>query len=121
MTSDDVDRIEARLGVSLPPEYREFVIDYPADLGVCASDHEIWNQADAVIEATDRLRLGENPDVTWPYNMVVIGDSGCGDYYCLDISQFPSPVVCWNHEISEFECVASSIQHWYREAKDMTT
>ena len=121
MTNDDVDRIEARLGVSLPSDYREFVIDYPTDLHADTYAHEIWNEPDPIIDATDRVRFGENPEVRWPHEMIIIGDSGCGDYYCLDLSQLPSPIVCWNHEISDFEHVASSIQNWYQEVKEMET
>jgi hypothetical protein len=115
MTPREVDGIEAALSMSLPPDYRRFLLAYPADISPDITRHEIYSSALSVIGVTQEARSEMLSETSWPQHMVVIGDSGCGDYYCLDLSQEPAPVVCWNHEIGDFEYTASSIEAWYKQ------
>ena len=112
MTDDDLDRIEARLAVQLPPEYRRFAADYPPDLDADTRNHDIFDSADRVIAETEFLRVGSVPEMPWQSSFVVIGDSGCGDWYFLDLDEAPAPVKEWNHETASFDHVAASINDW---------
>jgi hypothetical protein len=38
----------------------------------------------------------------WPDEYLVIGQSGCGDYYAIDMDDEYSLVYLWNHEIGDF-------------------
>lgn len=49
-------------------------------------------------------------DCSWSDSVVVIGDSGCGDYYSLDLDEVPAVVKSWDHETGEIEEVAASIE-----------
>jgi hypothetical protein len=117
MTETDVNRIESLLTITLPSDYRQFLLAYPKDMPADSARHEIFESADAIIGHTEELRAGLLPETSWPDDMLVIGDSGCGDFYCLDLSEEPPSVVCWNHETGEFEFTASSINQWYRKVR----
>ena len=113
MTNDELDQIEARLAISLPPEYRQFAANYPADLDADIRAHDIYDRAETVISATERLRLRPIPEMPWSDSYVVIGDSGCGDWYFLDLDESPAPLKWWNHETAAIEQVAFSIREWH--------
>src|SRR5262245_61779732 len=112
MTQQDIDHIEGRLGVRLPSDYCTFMTSYPqlskAVAGI--AQHEILSDARSIIRENERVRAGELPLRSWPHDLFVIGDSGCGDYYCLDLSESVPAVVCWNHETGDFEETAPSLR-----------
>ncbi len=115
MIQADIEKIESRLGVELPAEYRDFVINYPADLDEDIRAHDIYADADAVIEATEELRKGDNPDLKWPKHYVIIGDSGSGDYYYIHTQNNSAAIYWWNQTADELEEVAQSIDDWYQD------
>lgn len=78
-------------------------------------EYTIVDNVDFVINETVRMRLGFLIEIRWPKDYILIGDSGCGDYYCLDLSQLPSPIVCLNHETQSCEEVSPSFQEWTRQ------
>jgi hypothetical protein len=53
-------------------------------------------------------------EVRLPYEFVVIGEPGNGDFICLDLSQEPAAVVEYDHERGEFRTVAFSFDSWVR-------
>lgn len=80
---------EAVLGRPLPPEYRGFVLRLGAgSFGAC----EIYGVTNANFEN------GKIPNGIWltlkqrrakrlPDNFIVIGDTGDGDYYCIELQE----------------------------------
>lgn len=120
MTETDVDRIESSLAVTLPDEYRRLLMEFPSDLSADWARHEIFCSADWIIKQTQSTRLGAIKR-RWPTHMIVIGDSGCGDFYCLDLSDRPASVVCWDHEKRRFEFMASSIEQWHKKVTAKST
>ena len=113
MNDNDLGRIERELSVTLPPEYRALQLSYPNDLDSDIREHEIFDDAERVIAETKLARSNDFMTSSWQAAYVVIGDSGCGDWYFLDTTQSPAPVRCWNHEIDEIEDEATDIQKWY--------
>jgi len=103
--------VALELGLAIPPEYSELTLNYPT-LPAGFEDtpqHEIYSDPERVLAANRAVR--ERPPASgaeWPGAYLVIGDSGCGDYYCLDTSRAPASVLCWNHELASFEVVADS-------------
>jgi hypothetical protein len=53
MTRDDLDLIELRLGVRLPPEYRDLAINFASSLKEAVRDHEIFDNAKRIISITE--------------------------------------------------------------------
>jgi hypothetical protein len=113
MTDDDVDTIEGQLGVTMPAEYRAFVRNPPASFLKAYGGHELFTDARLVVNST-RGRRSELIEVRMPYEFVVIGEPGNGDFICLDLSQEPAPVVEFDHERSAFRTVAYSFESWVR-------
>lgn len=117
MTESDVHRIESLLALTLPDDYRHFLLAYPRDMPRDVGRHEIFESADAIISETQVARSGVLGEENWPEHMLVIAHSGCGDYYCLDLSEEPASVVCWNHETGAFALAAASIERWHRKVR----
>jgi hypothetical protein len=92
---------EEALGVSLPPTYRRFV----AELGAGSiGGREIYgaiteNFVDSSIPDGIWLTLDERERFGFPNHLVIIGDTGMGEFYVLDTSRRDdtgeSPVVVW--------------------------
>ena len=113
MTDDEVDTIEGQLGLTMPAEYRAFVCDPPARFVKAYGGHELFMDPRFVINTT-RGRRSELIEVRMPYELVVIGEPGNGDFTCLDLSQEPATVVEYDHERGEFRTVAFSFDSWVR-------
>lgn len=113
MTDDDVDTIEGQLGVTMPADYRVFVRSPPAPFLKAYGGHELFVDPRFVVNAT-RGRRSELIEVRMPYEFVVIGEPGNGDFICLDLSQEPATVVEYDHERGGFRTVAFSFDSWVR-------
>ena len=126
MNSSDVERINDTLDCELPEFYEEFLLNYPDSLltvaksGVNAdgdaytegpADLELLNHADAIISLNQEVPAihWENE---WPDEQFVIGDNGCGDYYTIDIDDEESPVFFFEHEQSDFDETAGSLEEF---------
>ena len=113
MTDDDVNTIEGQLGVTMPGEYRAFVRNPPAPFLKAYGGHELFTDPRYVVNTT-RRRRSELIDVRMPYEFVVIGEPGNGDFICLDLSREPATVVEYDHERGKFRTVAFSFEAWVR-------
>ena len=103
MTEAELVHIEAELDIELPSTYRKFIANYPAMLlrpGTDATKFELLNSPDNIIKLNQVVRSWSSFD--WPDEYLVIGQSGCGDYYAIDVDDEYSPVYLWNHEIGDF-------------------
>jgi len=112
MRRDDLDTIDGQLGVTMPAEYRLLELRPPADLHASDCTRWIFDTAGQVVSATQQYRvqgIGEKP---FPPDYVVIGETGTGDFFCLDLSQNPAPVVEFDHERHRFRVVSFSFTSW---------
>jgi len=48
----------------------------------------------------------------WPEQLLVIGETGGGDYYCLDTESPDDEVIQFDHQATEFEVVADSLKEF---------
>lgn len=121
MRAEDLDLIERRLGVKLPPFYAAFVTSYPvlpreaADI----AEYDVFDDPHRVI-AANVLVCGSLPGLSWPERLLVIGESGCGDYYAIQLDGGSEAVHCWNHEIGDFEESADSLAKFLEGLIDAT-
>lgn len=113
MTHDDVSQIERALGITTPSDYRALVTDYPPELFQHAADFDLMDDPARVVEMNREVRTGPLYGVTWPAHYFAIGENGCGDYYCLDLSRSASPVIFFDHETRSFVERAPSLQEWW--------
>jgi len=103
MTDADLAKIETELDIELPDYYRAFVQNYPPLLLAIPNGPylcELSNSAENVIQLNRLVRTFNSFE--WPDEYLVIGESGCGDYYAIDIDDEDSSVYLWNHEQGDF-------------------
>ena len=104
MTEVDLALIQSELDLEVPEYYREFILNYPEALhapGCHAWQVELSDVANHVITLNHQVRSSQSID--WEDEYFVIGESGCGDYYAIDIDDVESPVYFWNHDIGDFD------------------
>ena len=90
MTSEDVERIETELGLTLPEDYRRVLLDFPFQ-DLRGNDFaELYDHPSALIETNQRLRSGEKP---WPSHLLFVGQSEEDPAYALDMSAQPSRIL----------------------------
>lgn len=105
MTNAELDTIESALGVRLPVAYRRLSVTFPfkpLDPARSGTTDWFYNDAATVIAATRAARSNQNiQDEIGRTALVVIGDSGAGDWYVIDTTETPEsalPVYCISHE-----------------------
>jgi hypothetical protein len=113
MTHDDVSRIERELSITALSDYRALVTDYPPELFQPAADLDLMDDPECVVAMNREVRTGPFYGVTWPAQYFAIGENGCGDYHCLDLSRSASPVIFFDHETRSFVERARSLQEWW--------
>lgn len=111
MSEEDLDAIEAALGLVLPTEYRRALRELPGDLDPDVRAHELYDAPRRVVEETLARRDGA-AEGAWKHDYVVIGDSGCGDLYYLDVSELPAAIYCLSQETGVPDKVAASAVRW---------
>jgi hypothetical protein len=114
MTHDDFDTVDGQLGVTMPAEYRLLELRSSSNLHTPDGTRWIFDTARQVVSATQQYRVqgvGEKP---FPPDYVVIGETGTGDFFCLDLSQNPAPVVEFDHERYRFRVVSFSFTSWLK-------
>ena len=104
MTDDQLDAIEAQLGVTLPDAYRR--VSRAAPFRPLGRDAVYWfyDDPDAVVGMTRSPHADAGyagPGL--PPRYVAIGDSAAGDAYLLDTLADGSPVACLSHETHAVE------------------
>ena len=86
MTSEDLDRIESALGITLPASYRRRVSPFPIPAAADNTDLGLWDDADRLIAYNRELRRGAPGGVPpWPSHFFAIGDPGDGSPFALDL------------------------------------
>lgn len=104
MDSGEIKSIESELDIELPELYLELLLNYPTALlgeGVHASEVELLNSPSSLIELNKFVREANGIDIDASH--FLIGESGCGDYYFIDLDEDESSVYFWNHDICDFD------------------
>lgn len=110
MSDDELDTIDGRLGVTMPAQYRQFMLDQRASLP--ALKRMVYDESRNVVNQTMHLRMSGLGEDTISSDLVVIGDNGFGDFFFLDLAQEPATVVEYDHERGKFKSVAFSFTSW---------
>lgn len=113
MTLDGIRQIESGLGVRLPNDYKALVTNYPPELFEHSSDFDLMDDPERVITINQELRTGPFYGIRWPEDYFAIGENGCGDYHCLDLSGRSPGVLFFDHETRRFEMRAPSLGEWW--------
>jgi len=116
----------AQLGIdTVPQEYIQLLRNFPAELAnqsrsphqhtddACVSDLELLNHPDDIvtINLEARSHCIADPDGNefhWPDQLLIIGENGEGDYYCLDSTGEHSGVLQYRHVLVEFDLITDS-------------
>ena len=129
MKSDELKQLEDLIELPLPDDYLAVLDNYPKVLKTAFrgtdDDQLLGSVADFELIADPKLILAINlesrlcsvldpsgQEFFWPNQLVVIGETGAGDYYCLDASCEHEGVFLFDHQPVEFEMVAESLQEF---------
>ncbi|MEQ9409664.1 MAG: SMI1/KNR4 family protein [Fuerstiella sp.] len=129
MISRILHQLTELLGAPPGEEYLQLIRNYPERLksaqraiddsdeeGVVA-DAELLMDLESVLEINQEARSDSFPDpegqeFVWPQQFMVIGETGSGDYYCMDVRGEVEGVMQYNHQAVEFELIADSLQEF---------
>jgi len=107
----------------VPVEYLQLIRDYPPELlnqprgddeYGAISDVELPCDLDVVCELNAEARAQKilDPDgdeFIWPNSLLIIGENGSGDYYCIDTAGEVDGVLQYEHQPVEFFEIADSL------------
>lgn len=129
MTPHVLKQLEQLCESSLPVEYISLLDQYPQALQfACRADDgsdtedfvssvELLASDEHILEINREVRLGtildpEGLEFRWPDQLLVIGETGSGDYYCVDTDGEHSGVLQFRHYSVEFEVIADSLDEF---------
>lgn len=116
MRSEEIERIEKELGINLPPHYTTFLSTFEG-LNSFEVDisHLLYSNADAVIQINKMLGFHLTGKII--SNKLIIGDSGGGDFYLIDlVDKTNEAVYVFDHEETVENCFdkRTGTFHWHR-------
>ena len=120
-------RLAEIIGLPVPEDYRAVILDYPQHLTTAVralddsdsegyvSDVELPLDLEVVIALNEEARLDylitpDGGECEWPQEFLIIGETGQGDYYCVDVSGEFEGVLQYDHQSVGWEIVAESVQ-----------
>ncbi len=126
MNSDAISQLENLCQAPIPSACRAVFTNYPeALLGVPRADdgsasEGFVSEAELLADPAAVLRINlevrkesildpDGHEFCWPTTFLVIGETGDGDYYCLDTAGGREGVMQFRHHTVEFEMVAESM------------
>ncbi|MFO0977466.1 MAG: SMI1/KNR4 family protein [Planctomycetaceae bacterium] len=126
MQNDIRTELEVLCGSKLPTEYLALLETYPQVLSSAlrsddgsrddgtVADVELLSSPGDVLTINQEVRNGMiyEPDGTeffWPSRMLVIGETGDGDYYCLDTEREVEGVIQYRHRPVDFVHLTESL------------
>ena len=129
MNSYAFSELETLCQAPLPSAWRAVLTDYPEALRRAVraddgSDSEGFvSEAELLADPAEVLRINrevrqdsildpEGREFRWPIAFLVIGETGDGDYYCIDAAGGHEGVLQFRHHAVEFEPVADSMDEF---------
>ena len=129
MVSEAILDLEDLCGSPLPAGCRTVLTDYPSALrgAVRAEDgtdsEGLVSENELIGDPVEVLRINrevrservldpEGREFCWPPKFLVIGETGEGDYYCVDIDGEHEGVLQFRHHAVEFEEVAETLDEF---------
>jgi hypothetical protein len=108
MSPAELDHIERDTGKRLPAEYWQLLGQFPNEIGDWGQDGYLLLDSSAIIGLNRQIRSRPVYGMDWPDDYFVIGEDGLGDFFCIDLTKSPSPVL-FDHEMSDFTKQADSV------------
>ena len=129
MRDDIRSQLEQLCGCSLPSAWQLLIRHYPPELlnaGRGSDDDqdegtvsqvELLSCDSAILQINLEVRAGTYLDPAgsefrWPAHYLVIGETGDGDYYCLDALNQSTPVLQYRCQLVCFETAAESLDEF---------
>jgi hypothetical protein len=112
MRDEDLDRIEATLGVKLPAEYRATMREYPFPPGSPAAELWLPPDADWVIQKSRVWSESGQSHRAWSARYVALGGDGGEERYVLDLGTSPPSVLAADAEEQAVEPLAPDWPSW---------
>lgn len=129
MSFDALSELETLFQAPVPTAYRVVLTNYPEALRGAVraddgSDSEgLVSEAELLADPAEVLRINrevrldsildpEGREFRWPAPFLVIGETGDGDYYCVDTAGEHEGVLQFRHHAVEFEPVADSMDEF---------
>lgn len=123
--------LELICDASLPEAYLSLMSSYPESLRRCeragqgdisagyVSQVELLSDIADVIEINREVRYETIPDpdgneFRWPDQLLVIGETGEGDYYCIDVDGEHAGVLQFRHQEVNFEILTDSLDEFVK-------
>ncbi|MFN9718331.1 MAG: SMI1/KNR4 family protein [Planctomycetota bacterium] len=121
--------LELICDASLPDAYLTLMSSFPKSLKACeragrgdssagyVSQVELLSDPVDVIAINREVRYESIPDpdgneFRWPDQLLVIGETGEGDYYCIDVDGEHTGVLQFRHQEVDFEILTDSIDEF---------
>lgn len=129
MQQDILQQLVRLLGRRPQQEYLDTLLDYPEPLraarravdetdseGVVSEVEFVLNPA-CVLDLNLEARRGslvdpEGVEYAWPDSLLIIGETGSGDYYCIDVEAATTEVIQYNHQAVEWDVIADSLDEF---------
>jgi hypothetical protein len=129
MNPDAFSELETLCHEPVPTAWRAVLTDYPEALlrAVRADDGSdtegFVSEAELLADPAEVLRINrevrqdsildpEGREFRWPTAFLVIGETGDGDYYCIDAAGEHDGVLQFRHHAVEFEAIADSMDEF---------
>lgn len=129
MSAEIIAQLEQMVGTPLPPAYLKLQSHYPEELRAarraiddsdaegCVHQVELLDDWRGVLflnqeSRADSILEPEGHVFFWPEQLLVIGETGGGDYYCLDTESPDDEVIQFDHQATEFEVIADSLKEF---------
>ena len=129
MTSEILQQLEQLLGNPLPLNYLQLLNSYPealvnvkralddSDSEGTVAEMELIADLQLVLDINREARSESisDPDgmeFFWPEYLLVIGETGSGDYYCIDVEGDVDEVIQFDHQEVDFGVVADSLDDY---------
>lgn len=129
MTAELWQQLSELCSRAIPDEYHALLQNFPAPLKTAVraedgstaegfvADVELLADLECVIAINREARSGpildpDGEEFAWPQQLLVIGETGSGDYFCLDTSGEYPGVVQYLHQEIDFDVVAESLQDY---------
>ena len=117
------------LGCPLPDNYLQLLNNYPPQLVTAmraiddsesegrVSEVELMESLSMALELNleargDSLVRPDGIEIAWPDQFLIIGESGAGDYFCIDAAGDVEGVMRYDHQAVEFEVIADSLNEY---------
>ena len=135
MSENAIQQLNQLLGQVPPPDYLAILANYPSSLltakrSIDETDEEgmvcnveLLDDLDSVLQLnvecrTDSVMEADGGIFFWPEQFLVIGETGGGDYYCVDVDGDVEGVMQFDHQSVQFEVVADSLQEFVEILED---